>query len=160
MGLILKPERSHFQVFRYCHLGKDMAAFRHMSHSHGDDFVRFGSHQILTVQKNATGCRLFNPGNGVQGCRFSRTVCTNQRDNFSFVYCKADIPNCMNGTIMHIQFLDIQHLSHYYPSFRVSCADTLCRGPSLHDAQIYAPKYAPITFSLLAISYGVPFAMI
>ena len=142
--LVLQAERAHFEVLLNAHARKDVTAFGNVSHAEGHDFVAVGFQQVHAVVHHGTGFSRHQTGDGVQRGGFARAVRTDQGHDLAILHGETDALDGFDGTVRNGKVLDFQHQA----------------SSSLSSSSSSEPRYAEMTCGLLAISSGVPAAMV
>ena len=147
--LVLQAERAHLQVLFDAHACEDVAPFRNVRHTEGHDLVVVGFQQIHSVVHHGTGFRRYQTGDGVQRGGLACAVRADQGHDLAVVDGEADVLDGFDGTVRNGKVLDFQH--------QASSLSCLASSLSVSSSE---PRYAEMTCGLLAISSGVPAAMV
>ena len=106
---------AHFEVFFDGHLQKHAPAFRTECHAVRNDLVGRNAHDALAFKFDRAGSGLQKSGNGIQRGGFARTVRTDQRNDFAFVYIKGNALDGVNAAVVDMDILNMQQ-THPYAS--------------------------------------------
>ena len=149
---VFETERAHFKVFLHAHAREHVASFGNMRHAEGHDLIVRRFQQVHAVEQHLAGNRRSKTCDGMQCRGFASTVRTDQRHDLAVVHRQTDVFDRFDGTVGDGKILDLQHQA----SFLSVVSDV---STALFSASS-APRYAEMTCGLLAISSGVPEAMV
>ena len=101
LGFIFSSISSHFKVLQNRHLCKNASSLRNLRHSKGYDLVSRELCQLFSLVLDLTGLSLDKPRQSMKRCGLARSVCPDQRHNFSLVNVKRDTLKSLNHAIIY-----------------------------------------------------------
>ena len=117
-------EGSHLQVFLHRHLEEDLPALRHQSQTLGDDLMGRGAPQALAQELDGAGMGGEQTCDGLQDGGLSGTVGADEGDYLPLIYLKGDVFDGMDGAVIDVDALYLQHGVHIRPLLSFSdCPD-------------------------------------
>ena len=107
--VILSGKGPHLQILLDGHLQEDAPSFGDVRHAVPHERVGIAVGDILVQKTDAAGFWMQQAGNRFQGGGFTRAVRTDQRDGFSLMDFKGNALDGMNGTVVDMDLINLQH---------------------------------------------------
>ena len=109
---------AHLQILLHAHLEEHGPALGDLGQALGDELVGGDTADVLPLEGDGPGVAVEQAGDGFEDGGFPGAVCADEGDDLPLLHGEGDVLDGVDGAVIHIDVLYVQHGHGVIHSFR------------------------------------------